>query len=176
MRNSCNRDDPVTTFDLAKALQRNGDDAAAVDEFQKGIGLAPNDASVRIALAESYEALNQRPQAAEAYNEYLKLAPSGPDADKARLRVARLTSQPAEPATRRRGALRWLRRRLFLSSHNLPATSHHAVNVEDGKQRCAEPSVLEPVGLPHVQRPLGARLRATAAHGRATAAGHAGLQ
>jgi Flp pilus assembly protein TadD len=89
----------VTTFDLAKALHRKGDDAAAVTEFQKVIGLDPNDASVRIALAESYEALNQRPQAAEAYNQYLKLAPSGPDADKARLRIARLTSAPAEPST-----------------------------------------------------------------------------
>ena len=91
--------DSVTTFDLAKALHRKGDDAAAVTEFQKVIGLDPNDPSVRIALAESYEALNQRPQAAEAYNQYLKLAPSGPDADKARLRIARLTSTPAEPST-----------------------------------------------------------------------------
>ena len=91
--------DSVTTFDLAKALHRKGDAAAAVTEFQKVIGLDPNDASVRIALAESYEALNQRPQAAEAYNQYLKLAPSGPDADKARLRIARLTSTSAEPST-----------------------------------------------------------------------------
>ena len=90
--------DSVTTFALAKALQRKGDNAAAVDEFKKGIGLDPNDAAMRIPLAESYEALNQRPQAAGAYNEYLKLAPSGPDADKARLRIARLTSQPAEQA------------------------------------------------------------------------------
>jgi tetratricopeptide (TPR) repeat protein len=90
--------DSTTTFDLAKALHRKGDHAAAVTEFQKVIGLDPNDPSVRIALAETYEALNQRPQAAEAYTQYLKLAPSGPDADKARLRIARLTST-AEPAT-----------------------------------------------------------------------------
>jgi predicted TPR repeat methyltransferase len=49
-------------------------------------------------LAESYEALNQRPQAAAAYGEYLRLAPSGPDAEKARVRIARLTST-AEPST-----------------------------------------------------------------------------
>jgi tetratricopeptide (TPR) repeat protein len=90
--------DAVTTFDLGKALHRKGDHAAAVAEFQKVIGLDPNDPTVRIALAETYEALNQRPQAAEAYTQYLQLAPSGPDADRARLRIARLTST-AEPST-----------------------------------------------------------------------------
>ena len=83
--------DSVTRFYLARALHHKGDDAAAVIEFQKGIELDPNDASVRIGLAESYEALSQWQKAAEAYNQYLELAPSGPDADKARLRVARLT-------------------------------------------------------------------------------------
>ena len=40
----------VTTFDLAKALHRKGDDAAAVTEFQRVIGLDPNDPSVRIGI------------------------------------------------------------------------------------------------------------------------------
>jgi tetratricopeptide (TPR) repeat protein len=86
--------DSVTRFDLARALHRKGDDAAAITEFQKGIELDPNDASVRIALAESYEALSQWQKAAEAYNGYLQLAPAGADAGKARLRIARLTTQP----------------------------------------------------------------------------------
>ena len=85
--------DSVTTLDLAKTLHKKGDDAGAVEEFQKAIALDPNDASIRISLAESYEALNRHQEAADAYNEYLKVVPSGPNADRARSRVARLTSQ-----------------------------------------------------------------------------------
>ena len=88
--------DAVVTLDLAKALHKKGDDVAAVDEFQKAVALAPNDAPVRMALAESYEALNRREDAVQAYTDYLKIAPSGPDSEKARTRILRLSSQPSE--------------------------------------------------------------------------------
>ena len=84
--------DPGLALELAKALNGKGDYAAAVGEFQKVIGADPGNAAVRISLAESYEALNQPQQAAAAYGEYLKLAPNGPDADRARSKIVRLTA------------------------------------------------------------------------------------
>jgi tetratricopeptide (TPR) repeat protein len=88
-------DDYVTTFNLALALHKSNDEPAAVEEYQKAIALNPADASFRMALGISYEALQRRQEAAEAYGEYLRLAPSAPDADKVRSRIALLTGQPA---------------------------------------------------------------------------------
>ena len=88
--------DAVTTLEFAKALHKKGDDAAALDEFLKVAAMDPNDAPVRIALAESYEALNRPQDAVQAYGEYLKLAPTGPDADKARTRIVRLSAQATD--------------------------------------------------------------------------------
>ena len=91
-------DDYVTTFNLALALHKKGDDAAAIEEYNKAIALNPGEASYRMALAISYEGLQKRQDAASAYNEYLRLAPSATDAEKVRLRIAQLTGQPVPAA------------------------------------------------------------------------------
>jgi tetratricopeptide (TPR) repeat protein len=88
-------DDYVTTFNLALTLHKKGDEAAAIEEYKKAVALNPEEASFRMALAISYEALQQRQDAASAYAEYLRLSPSAPDADKVRARIALLTGQPA---------------------------------------------------------------------------------
>ena len=53
-------DDYVTTFNLALALHKNGDEAGAVEQYQKAITLQPEDASFRKALGMSYERLQKR--------------------------------------------------------------------------------------------------------------------
>jgi tetratricopeptide (TPR) repeat protein len=89
--------DYVITSDLALTLHKKGDDAAAVEEYQKAIALDPGDASVRMAIAESYEALNRPREAATAYGEYLRLFSSAPDAEQVRAHIAALTAQPVTP-------------------------------------------------------------------------------
>jgi tetratricopeptide (TPR) repeat protein len=91
-------DDYATAFNLAMALHHKGDEAAAVQQYQKAIALEPADASFRKALGISYEQLRKGPEAAAAYEEYLRLAPSAPDADKVRARIARLQAGPVPDA------------------------------------------------------------------------------
>ena len=88
-------DDYVTTFNLAMALHRKGDEVAAVEQYQKAILLQPEDASFRKALGISLEQLQKASEAAAAYSEYLRLAPSAPDADMVRARIAQLQAGPA---------------------------------------------------------------------------------
>ncbi|MCA1560389.1 MAG: tetratricopeptide repeat protein, partial [Acidobacteria bacterium] len=85
--------DYATTFNLALTLHKKGDEAAAVEEYQKAVALQPDDASFRMALAISYERLQKPKEAAAAYSEYLRLSPAAPDADKVRARIAHLSSQ-----------------------------------------------------------------------------------
>ena len=73
--------DYVTTFNLALSLHKQGDEAAAVDQYQKAITLQPEDASFRKALGISYEKLQKPADAAAAYGEYLRLSPAAPDAE-----------------------------------------------------------------------------------------------
>jgi tetratricopeptide (TPR) repeat protein len=87
-------DDYVTTFNLALMLHKAGDEVGAVDQYQKAIALQPEDASFRLALANSLVRLDKRPEAAAALQEYLRLSPSSPDADKVRARIAELTGAP----------------------------------------------------------------------------------
>jgi Flp pilus assembly protein TadD len=90
--------DYATAFNLGQALHRKGDEASAVVEYRKAISLDPNDASFRLALGTSLERLQQSREAAEAYGEYLRLAPAAPDAPQVRERIAQLTGQSATPA------------------------------------------------------------------------------
>ena len=87
-------DDYVTTFNLALTLHKRGDEPAAVEEYKKAVTLNPDEASFRMALAISHEALQQRQEAAAAYGEYLRLAPSAADAEKVKSRIAQLTGSP----------------------------------------------------------------------------------
>jgi Flp pilus assembly protein TadD len=83
--------DYVTTFNLALTLHKKGDDAAAIEEYKRAVELNPEDATFRMAMAISYEALQQKQNAAAAYSEYLRLSPTAEDADKVRARIALLT-------------------------------------------------------------------------------------
>ena len=85
--------DYVTTFNLALSLHKKGDEAAAVEQYEKAINLQPDDASFRKALGVSYERLQKSAEAAAAYQEYLRLSPDAPDADKVRERIAELTGR-----------------------------------------------------------------------------------
>ena len=89
--------DYATAFNLGLALHRLGDEAGAVDAYNKAIQLDPNDASFRLALGTSLERLQRPRDAAAAYDEYLRLAPSAPDAEKVRARIAQLTQAPPPP-------------------------------------------------------------------------------
>jgi Flp pilus assembly protein TadD len=95
--------DAGTASELGRVLNKNGDHAAAVEAYRKVIGLDPNDAPARMALAETFEAMDRRQDAAAAYNEYLKMAPAGTDADRVRLKLSRLSGQPAAPAAAQPG-------------------------------------------------------------------------
>ena len=75
-----------------------GDDAEAVTEYKKAIALNPGDASFRMALAISYEALQQKSEAAGQYVEYLRLSPLAADAEKVRAKIAQLTGASATTA------------------------------------------------------------------------------
>jgi protein O-GlcNAc transferase len=88
-------DDYATTFNLAMTLHHKGDEVGAVDQYQKAITLQPDDASFRKALGISYEKLQKGPEAAAAYQEYLRLSPSAPDANEVRVRIALLQAGPA---------------------------------------------------------------------------------
>ena len=85
-------DDYVTTFNLALGLHKQGDAAGAVEQYQKAIALQPEDASFRKALGVSLEQLRRGPEAAAAYEEYLRLSPTAPEADMVRARIAALTA------------------------------------------------------------------------------------
>ena len=50
----------------------------------------PTEASFRIALGLSYERLQRPSDAVAAYSEYLRLEPSGTEADKVRARIAEI--------------------------------------------------------------------------------------
>ena len=85
--------DYVTTFNLALTLHKKGDEGAAVEEYKKAVELNPEEPSFRMALGISYEALRQSQNAATAYGEYLKLAPTAADAGRVRAKIVQLREQ-----------------------------------------------------------------------------------
>ena len=87
-------DDYVTAFNYGMALHKGGEFSAAVDQYRRAIALNPDDASFQVALANSYERLQDRAGAAAAYTEYLRLSPDSDDADKVRARIALLNGSP----------------------------------------------------------------------------------
>jgi Flp pilus assembly protein TadD len=83
-------DDYVTRYNLGLALHKNGQDNDAIPEFRKAIELAPGEASFHLSLGISYEKLNKPAEAAQAYDEYIAMQPSAPDAAQVRSRIERL--------------------------------------------------------------------------------------
>jgi cytochrome c-type biogenesis protein CcmH/NrfG len=92
-------DDGDVAFGLGSALQADLDHRGAVAEFERAIVLNAVNPAFHLALGRSLEQLDRRSEAASAYTEYLRLAPSAADATDVRTRIARLSrSAPPVPA------------------------------------------------------------------------------
>jgi cytochrome c-type biogenesis protein CcmH/NrfG len=63
--------------------------------YQKLAGLAPNDASVQLQLADAAASANDPTTAVAAYRKFLKLAPDDPSAPLVRQEIKRLQASPA---------------------------------------------------------------------------------
>jgi Flp pilus assembly protein TadD len=79
---------------LGVALHRKGAEGAAVAEFERARALRPADPAVHLGLAVSHDRLGQAEDAIEAYQEYLRLLPDTPYADKIRKRISELLASP----------------------------------------------------------------------------------
>ena len=94
-------DDYATQFNYALALQRGADPASAIPEFEKAIRLAPAEASFHLALGNSLQAAGRLPEARKAFETYLQMEPSAPDAAKVKAHIETLTTainaRPAAP-------------------------------------------------------------------------------
>jgi tetratricopeptide (TPR) repeat protein len=73
-----------------------GDISAAIDRFKHAITLRENFAKPRLLLGECYEKKDDPENAIHYYQEYLKVLPHAPAADKIRERIARLTREQQE--------------------------------------------------------------------------------
>jgi len=85
--------DYVTAFNLAKALQANGDMTGAIAEFDRAIALAPGQADFHLSRAYALETAKRPRDAAAAYRHYLELEESAPQAEKIKARIAQIESQ-----------------------------------------------------------------------------------
>ena len=91
-------EDYATQFNLAKALQANGDLGGAITAFQRAITLAPGQADFHLSLGLAQEAAQRPRDAATSYRAFLELEPASPDAERVRGRIAQLEGT-APPAT-----------------------------------------------------------------------------
>ncbi len=82
--------DPATTYNLAVALQRQADHAAAAEEYAAAIALNSAAISPRLGRAIALDRLGNSTQAIAAYEECLQMMPAGQDADRVRARAAHL--------------------------------------------------------------------------------------
>ena len=80
-------DDYVTCYNLGLALHKMGQEEAAIPELRKAIELAPGEASFHLSLGVSYERLQKPADAIQAYEAYLNMAPSAPDAQQVRTHI-----------------------------------------------------------------------------------------
>lgn len=83
-------DDPMIPYNLGVALHRRGSDGGAITEYKRAVALQPSEAGTQLGLAVSYDRLGQVVEATKAYQEYLRLLPEAPGADKIRARIATL--------------------------------------------------------------------------------------
>ena len=97
-------DDFAIAFAMATTLHESGNHAAAVEQYKAAMALSPGDASTRMGLGVCYEALDRPQQAAQAFDDYLRLAPSAPDAERIRRRVAALTGRRSTDESRAAGS------------------------------------------------------------------------
>ena len=85
-------DDYVTLYNLGSALHKQGDEVAAIVEYDRAIALAPNEPTFHFALGISYERLARRAEAAAAYGRYLDLVPQAPNATQVAAKILVLTT------------------------------------------------------------------------------------
>jgi tetratricopeptide (TPR) repeat protein len=86
-------EDYVTAFNLAKALQSDGDLSGAIAQFERAIVLAPGESDFHLSHAFALETAQRPRDAAAAYRRYLELEESAPQAEKIKARIAQLESQ-----------------------------------------------------------------------------------
>jgi tetratricopeptide (TPR) repeat protein len=66
---------------------------AALDRYREALFYKPNDALANFRMAQSFEKLSQSDEAAEHYQEYLKILPHGPLSEEAQKALAKLAIQ-----------------------------------------------------------------------------------
>jgi tetratricopeptide (TPR) repeat protein len=86
-------DDYVTAFNLARALQSNGDLSGAIGQFERAIALAPGQSDFHLSHGYALETAARPRDAAAAYRRYLELEEMGPQAEKIKARIAQLETQ-----------------------------------------------------------------------------------
>jgi tetratricopeptide (TPR) repeat protein len=85
-------EDYVTQFNLARALQANGDLPGAIQSFERAIQQAPGEPDFHLSHAYALEKAARPADALAAYQRFLELQPDAPQADKIKARVAQLTA------------------------------------------------------------------------------------
>jgi tetratricopeptide (TPR) repeat protein len=69
---------------------------AALDRFREALLYKPNDAFANFGMAQAFEKLARLDEAAEHYQEYLKILPNGPQAEDAKKAIEKL--KPSAPS------------------------------------------------------------------------------
>jgi Flp pilus assembly protein TadD len=87
-------DDYAGRYSLALALQRKGDDDAAVAEFQKAVALDPGDPNIHLALGVSLERVRRISDAVPQYQQYLAMQPNSADAARLKEHLTKLSGHP----------------------------------------------------------------------------------
>jgi tetratricopeptide (TPR) repeat protein len=75
--------------------------AAALDRYQEALFYKPNDAVSNFRIAQALDKLTRPDEAAEHYQEYLKILPNGPLAEEAKKAIERIKSAPSGKAQAR---------------------------------------------------------------------------
>jgi hypothetical protein len=78
-------------MDVGKFYMHKGDSDAAIDRFKHAITMKPNFAEPRMYLGELYERKGDTAQAIRYYKEFLQILPQGPDSNRVRKRLEKLT-------------------------------------------------------------------------------------
>lgn len=68
---------------------------AALDRYREALFYKPSDALANFRMAQSFEKLNQSDDAAEHYQQYLKILPNGPLSEEAKKALHRLNTSPS---------------------------------------------------------------------------------
>jgi hypothetical protein len=78
-------------MEVGKFYMHKGDSDAAIDRFKHAITMTPNFAEPRMYLGELYEKKGDTAQAIRYYKEFLQILPQGPDSNRIRKRLEKLT-------------------------------------------------------------------------------------